>query len=165
VSETVKARLTIVLKAAALGLAALVALQAYRLATEADPLGDLDLAALAAAARAGDRGPVQPPPPPPTPPDIPERHRSVATSGVLGAVPKAPPPPALLGLAGKYAILRAPGGETDLVAEGGQIGGVKLIRIGINRVLIEHQGKVEELAIFSGLGGAPLAAPGKEGAK
>jgi hypothetical protein len=164
VSEATRERLTLVLKAVSLGLAALVAFQAYGLVTEADPLEDLDLEALAAASRDGARQAAEVPPAAASP-ALPEKHGAVASSGVLGAVPKAPPPPALLGLAGKYAILRAPGGQTDLVAEGGEIGGVKLIRIGVNRVLVEHQGKVEELSIFSGLGGAPLATPGKEGPK
>ena len=164
-SEARKAKLTMVFKAVSLGLAALVGLQAYRLATEEDPLKDLDLGALAAGARGQAKDVLAETPQPAARPELPERQGGVATSGVLGPVPTAPPPPALLGLAGKYAILRAPDGQTDLVAEGGQIGGVKLIQIGVNRVLIEHQGKVEELSIFSGLGGAPLAMPGKEGSK
>ena len=166
-SEARNAILTMILKAACLGLAALIGFQAYRLATEEDPLKDLDLSSLAAGARdqAKDIPPETPQAAAAARAELPERQGGVAASGVLGAVPAAPPPPALLGLAGKYAILRAPDGQTDLVAEGGQIGGVKLIQIGVNRVLIEHQGKVEELSIFSGLGGAPLAMPGKEGSK
>ena len=70
--------------------------------------------------------------------------------------------PELLGLAGKYAIIKTPGGPTDLVAEGGELAGVKLLRIGLNRVLVEYQGKTHELTIFSGLGSTPLLAPSKE---
>jgi len=69
------------------------------------------------------------------------------------------PPPALLGIVGPYAIVRAPGGQTDLVAEGKEIGGVKVLKIGTNRVLLEFQGKTQEFLLFQGLGGTPLLMP------
>ena len=67
-----------------------------------------------------------------------------------------PLPMALLGIAGRDAFLRAPNGQTGLVKEGDELGGVKLLKIGINRVLIEQAGESKELMIFSGLGGESL---------
>ena len=49
---------------------------------------------------------------------------------------------ALLGIAGKDVFLRAPNGQTGLIREGEELGGVKLLRIGMNRVLIEQDGTV-----------------------
>ena len=67
-----------------------------------------------------------------------------------------PMPMALLGIAGEVAFLRAPSGQTGLVKEGDDLGGIKLLRIGINRVLVEEQGQKKELMIFSGYGGDSL---------
>ena len=67
-----------------------------------------------------------------------------------------PLPMALLGIAGRDAFLRAPNGQTGLVKEGDELGGVKLLKIGINRVLIEQAGESKELMIFSGLGSESL---------
>ena len=69
---------------------------------------------------------------------------------------------ALLGLAGEEALLRGPNGQAGLVKEGGEIGGIKLLRIGTNRVLIEHEGKQKELTIFSGYGSESLLPQRKE---
>jgi len=63
---------------------------------------------------------------------------------------------ALLGIAGRDAFLRAPNGQTGLLREGGELGGIKVLRIGTNRVLIEHQGQKKELTVFSGLGSETL---------
>jgi len=38
-----------------------------------------------------------------------------------------------------------------MVKEGDEMGGMKLLRIGTNRVLVEHEGEKKELTIFSGL--------------
>jgi hypothetical protein len=164
--------LTYVLKGITLALAVICALQAYSAFTEGDPLSGLEdhLGSMAALRAAPDPAPpraastpavaAQPAASAPAPP-APDRYTTIESSGILGALPQGPPPPALLGLAGAYAIIRTPEGQTDLVAEGGTLGTVKVIKIGINRVLIEHKGKTEELNIFDGLGGQPLV-PGKE---
>jgi len=172
--------LTYILKGISLALAVIFALQAYSVFMEGDPLSGLEdhlgsMAALRAAsesspaaAPSAPAAPVTTAPPapspasaPPAPTPTPDRYTTIESSGILGALPQGPPPPALLGFAGAYAIIRAPEGQTDLVPEGGTLGTVKVIQIGINRVLIEHKGKVEELSIFEGLGSQPLI-PGKE---
>jgi hypothetical protein len=43
-----------------------------------------------------------------------------------------------------------------MVKEGDALGEIKLLRIGINRVLVEQDGQQKELMIFSGLGGESL---------
>jgi len=67
-----------------------------------------------------------------------------------------PMPMALLGIAGKVAFLRGPNGQTGMVKEGEDLGEVKLLQIGMNRVLVEQDGKKQELMIFAGLGGESL---------
>ena len=57
-------------------------------------------------------------------------------------------PMALLGIADDDAFLRGPDGQTGMVKEGGELGGIKLLRIGINRVLIEQDGEKKELTVF-----------------
>lgn len=147
-----------ILKGTCAALAVICALQAYSAFSEDDPLGGLeDMASVARPPAPTVTAQPQPPAagaPPASPP--PDRYAAIETSGILGAVPKGPPPPALLGLAGHYAIIRTPEGQVDLVAEGGTLGSVKVLKIGINRALIEHKGKLEELKIFDGLGGEPL---------
>jgi hypothetical protein len=49
-----------------------------------------------------------------------------------------------------------------LVREGDVVGGVKLLRIGTNRVLIEHEGQTKELTLFSGFGSETLLPKEKE---
>jgi hypothetical protein len=68
----------------------------------------------------------------------------------------------LLGLAGRVAFLRAPDGQTGLMKEGDELGGVRLLQISTNRVLIEHEGRRKELTLFSGLGSKTLLPDGKE---
>jgi hypothetical protein len=63
---------------------------------------------------------------------------------------------ALLGIAGEDAFLRTASGQTGLVKEGDSLGDLKLLRIGINRVLVEENGEKKELTIFSGYGGESL---------
>jgi len=67
-----------------------------------------------------------------------------------------PLPMALLGIAGDVVFLRTPSGQTGLVKEGDSLGELKLLKIGINRVLIEQDGQKKELMIFSGYGGESL---------
>jgi hypothetical protein len=72
---------------------------------------------------------------------------------------------ALLGIAGQDAFLRAPNGQTGLVKEGEELGGVKLLRIGTNRVLIELEGQQKELSVFSGFGSESLLPKQQENSK
>ena len=67
-----------------------------------------------------------------------------------------PLPMGLIGIAGEYAFLRAPNGQTGLVKEGEELGGVKLVRIGTNRVLVDQDGLKKELTVFSGYGSESL---------
>ena len=86
---------------------------------------------------------------------IKNRIERITESEILGPVMR-PMPMALLGIAGPDVFLRAPDGQTGLVKEGAELGGVKLLRVGINRVLIELEGKKQELTIFSGFGSETL---------
>ncbi len=92
---------------------------------------------------------------PELPPNIQARIDKIVQSEILAAFMR-PMPMALLGIAGQDAFLRAPSGQTGLLKAGDELGGIKLIRIGINRVLIEQAGEQKELTIFSGLGSESL---------
>jgi hypothetical protein len=92
---------------------------------------------------------------PDLPIDVKARVDRIVDSEILGPVIH-PMPMALLGIAGNFAFLRAPSGQTDLVKEGDSLGSIKLLRIGINRVLVEENGEKKELTIFSGFGGESL---------
>ena len=83
------------------------------------------------------------------------RIERIVQSEILGQIIR-PLPMALLGIAGEDAFLRAPNGQTGLVRTGGELGGIKLLRIGINRVLVEEAGQKKELTIFSGFGSESL---------
>lgn len=89
------------------------------------------------------------------PPEVLARLDRITDSEVLGPIMH-PLPMALLGIAGNVAFLRAPSGQTGLVKEGEKLGELKLLRIGMNRVLVEDDGQKKELTIFSGLGGESL---------
>lgn len=89
------------------------------------------------------------------PPEIQARVDRVTDSEILGPVMH-PMPMALLGIAGNVAFLRSPSGQTGLVKEGEDLGEIKLLRIGTNRVLIEENGEKKELMIFTGYGGDSL---------
>lgn len=101
---------------------------------------------------------------PELPPDIKARVDRVYESEILGQVMR-PLPMALIGIAGDFAILRSPTGQTGLVKEGDSLGELKLVRIGINRVLVELSGKKQELMIFEGYGGTSLMPQEKENSK
>jgi hypothetical protein len=79
----------------------------------------------------------------------------IKDSEVFGAAPK-PLPMALLGIAGPDVIIRTATGQTGLLREGEELSGVKLLRVGTNRVLIEHEGQRKELTLFSGFGSESL---------
>ena len=93
--------------------------------------------------------------PPELPPAIQARINRIIDSELLGMVVH-PQPLTLVGIAGNQAILRTPTGQTGWVKEGDELGGVKLVGIGVNRVLVEDQGVKKELMIFSGFGGDSL---------
>ncbi len=88
-------------------------------------------------------------------PEIQVRVDRITESEILGPVMH-PMPMALLGIAGNVAFLRSPSGQTGLVKEGEDLGEIKLLRIGVNRVLVEQNGEKKELMIFAGLGGESL---------
>lgn len=93
-------------------------------------------------------------------PEAKARMDKIVQSEILGPVIR-PQPMALIGIAGKDVFFRAPNGQTGLFREGEEMGGVKLLRIGTNRVLVEQDGQPKELMIFSGVGGESLLPKGK----
>lgn len=97
------------------------------------------------------------------PADVQAIIEKIKTSQILGPDIK-PPPMALLGIAGKDVFLRGPNGQTGSIREGEELDGVKLLKIGINRVLVEHEKQQKELMIFEGFGSESLLSP-KEGKK
>lgn len=115
---------------------------------------------MAAGPRRGGRGGGGPGPA--LPPEVQARVDRVIQSEILGQIIR-PPPMALLGIAGQDVFLRAPNGQSGLVREGGELGGVQLLKIGTNRVLVKENGETKELMIFEGIGGESLMPRGKEG--
>jgi len=103
--------------------------------------------------RMGPGGPGQPAPD--LPPLVQARIGKIVDSELLGPVMH-PQPMALLGIAGDVAFLRTDSGETGLVKVGDALGDLKLLRIGINRILVEQNGQPKELTIFSGMGSESL---------
>ena len=98
------------------------------------------------------------------PPEIKARVDRIYESEMFGQIMR-PQPMALQGIAGNSAFLRSPSGQTGLVKEGDSLGEIKLLRIGINRVLVEQDGKKTELTIFEGYGGESLMPKDKENSK
>jgi hypothetical protein len=94
-------------------------------------------------------------PGPGLPPALQARISRITDSEILGPVMH-PLPKALLGIAGDVAFLRSDSGQTGLVKPGDTLDDLKLLRVGINRVLIEQNGQKQELMIFSGYGGESL---------
>lgn len=88
-------------------------------------------------------------------PAVQTRISRIVDSEMLGPVIR-PQPMGLLGIAGEFAFLRSATGQTGLVKEGDSLGDLKLLKIGINRVLVEQDGQKKELMIFSGYGGESL---------
>ncbi|HEU5123315.1 MAG TPA: hypothetical protein VFW05_04540 [Verrucomicrobiae bacterium] len=87
--------------------------------------------------------------------DIQARVDRIYESELFGQVMH-PMPAGLMGIAGNMAFLRSSDGQTGLVKEGDSLGEMKLLRIGINRVLVEEKGEQKELMIFNGYGGESL---------
>lgn len=94
----------------------------------------------------------------PLDPLVSARLDKIIQSELLGPVPH-PMPAALMGIAGLDAFVRTSSGMSGLVHEGADFGGMKLLRIGTNRVLVEEGGVKKELMIFGGEGGASLMTP------
>ncbi len=103
----------------------------------------------------GPGGPSGPIKPKALPPAIQARVDRIVESELLGPVMR-PRPMALLGIAGDLAILRSPSGQTGLIKVGDKLGELKLLEIGINRVLVEQDGEKKELTMFSGYGSESL---------
>ena len=89
------------------------------------------------------------------PPENQTRVDKIVDSEIFAAVMH-PLPMALMGIAGDVAFLRSATGQTGLVKTGDSLGEIKLLRIGINRVLVEVDGQKQELTIFEGYGGESL---------
>lgn len=154
-----------VLRIICLLLAGLVLYQISRLATRKDPLANLNISKLTLPSTAEAPTESKTTNAIPTrepakkeaavPPAVQARVDRITQSEILGPVIR-PLPMALLGIAGKDAFLRTPSGQTGLLKEGEELGGVKLLRIGTNRVLIEHEQQQKELTVFSGFGSETL---------
>ena len=159
-------------------LAGLVLYQISRVVARKDPLENLSIAATfsmlgAVEAPVGNPGtnmvrgtnavPGREPVKKPTdvPPAVQARVDRITQSEILGPVIR-PLPMALIGIAGKDILLRTATGQTGLLREGEELGGVKLLRIGTNRVLIEHEHQQKELTVFSGIGGETLLPKGEK---
>jgi hypothetical protein len=94
----------------------------------------------------------------PLDPLVTARLEKIIQSELLGPVPH-PLPASLMGIAGQDAFIRTSSGMSGLIHEGAEFGGMKLLRIGTNRVLVEEGGVKKELTIFGGEGGASLMTP------
>jgi hypothetical protein len=159
-------RVEIYLKVLSLIVGLIFLSQFARLMTKRSPLHGYDLPATMLSAS------LQPAPdangatPSGKPPEISSAARQQADrireSEIFGPVQK-PLPMALLGIAGPDVFLRGPNGQTGLLREGDQLGGVKLVRVGVNRVVVEQDGELKELMIFGGFGGETLLLKEKEG--
>jgi hypothetical protein len=99
--------------------------------------------------------PGGPPPHIDLPPAVQSRVDKIIESEILGPVMR-PQPMALLGIADEDAFLRLTNGQTGAVKVGHDFGGIKLLRIGMNRVLIEEGGEKKEMTLFGGMGGESL---------
>jgi hypothetical protein len=92
---------------------------------------------------------------PKLPPVVDARVNAVFKSEIFGPIPR-PLPMELQGIIGADAILRGTNGQTKLVSVGEVVGGVKLLKIGINRAIVEVDGKEKELTLHSGYGSESL---------
>lgn len=122
------------------------------------PLNAIDLSQIKAIAESASKGESESKPSPkpaPLPAEVELRTDKLNSSGILGRIPQ-PPPMALIGIAEPYAFVRTPHGQTGKVKEGESLGGVKVLRVEANRVLVEHEGRKSELQIFSGIGSKSL---------
>jgi hypothetical protein len=146
-------RLEPILKLSCLLLAVLVLYQVLPLIAARDPLADrtAPLLATAEARSQPQTGPGKPE----IPPMVAARIERITQSEIFGPIQR-PLPMGLIGIFGNEASLRTPHGQVGWLKEGEELGGVKLVRIGTNRILVEHEGQLKELTIFGGLGGESL---------
>jgi hypothetical protein len=159
----VRKRLLLLLKLICLCWIVVICAEGHALLTRKGPLADLGADADAdaapesgkpAVAGSKEAGPATVP--------LPEKYKPIDSSGIFGLAPqKKESPPVLLGIAGDCALIAAPDGARGIVREGGELHGVKILRLDINRALIEYKGKVEELTMFSGLGSTSILPPEK----
>lgn len=91
----------------------------------------------------------------PLAPLVKARVDRIIDSELLAPVMRAVPM-GLIGIAGQTAFLRATNGQTGQVKVGENVGGLRLVRIGFNRVLVEQGGQTNELTLFSGYGSESL---------
>jgi hypothetical protein len=145
-------RLNPILRLVCFALAALVAVQLVRIVRpKGGALADFPLGGLAFA----DGGKPSTNKNNGTPPEITAAVDKIKDSQILGMIMR-PPPMALIGIGGHDVMLRGPNGQTGLLREGEELGGVKLLKIGTNRILIEHEGQTKELTLFQGFGSETL---------
>jgi hypothetical protein len=89
------------------------------------------------------------------PPEVQVRVDKIIDSEILGPAIR-PMPVALIGISDQEAFIQATNGQTGPVKLGGEMAGIKLLRIGVNRVLVEQDGEKKELTLFGGMGGESL---------
>jgi hypothetical protein len=89
------------------------------------------------------------------PPEVQARVDRIIDSEFLGPTMR-PMPMALIGIADQEAFIQATNGQTGPVKLGAEMAGIKLLRIGVNRVLVEQDGEKKELTLFEGIGGESL---------
>ncbi len=170
-------KLNPVLRLVCLALAGLVVYQGSRVLLRKDPLKDLNLGmgmVLEEQPKSTSTNATGTGPKPPVsraggpamamaaaalPTNIQMRIDRVVESEILGMVQR-PMPTALLGIAGNHAFLRTANGQTGLLKEGDELGGVKVLKISANRVLVEENQEKKELMIFSGFGSETLLPKG-----
>ena len=141
--------------------ALLILTQITRAAARRNPLDELDFTPIEIT-RPGTNNAAEPSSPMAAPVADATRARvdAITQSEILGPVMR-PLPMALLGIAGKDVMLRTPNGQAGLLRVGEELGGIKLLQIGTNRVLIEQDAEVKELTLFSGFGSESLLPKGK----
>ena len=149
-------RLTPIFRLICILLAGLILFQVSRLIARRNSYAQIGIGAgLAVSAKTENTtnkpssGPVQ------VPPEIAARVEKIKESQVLGMIVR-PPPMGLIGIAGPDVILRGPNGQMGIIRVGEELGGVKLLQIGVNRVLVQYEGKTNELTLFEGFGGESL---------
>jgi hypothetical protein len=159
-----------ILRGACVVLAALALLQLAQIIRNKNPLSDLRIEPLALGkpaekASVETNAPTAPARMAAKQPDLAPNIRAsvdrVTQSEIFAAIVR-PLPMALLGVAGQDAFIRTPTGQVGLMREGQELGGVKLLRIGTNRVLVEHEEQKKELMIFAGFGGETLISAGEK---
>jgi len=157
---TVSDRATLYLRITCLVLAGVLTIQILQLVRSTDPLSEADSLSMGTwtepEVSAGSSTQSQASPKASAlPAAVQSRVDHVVGSEVFGAIPK-PLPMALLGIGGENAFIRTPSGQSKVMRAGEEAEGVKLLQIGTNRVLIEHEGKAQELILYPDLGGGTL---------